>query len=96
MKTFEIYHYTYRDVCGDSYYGKESKCRTMGFVTDTEENVKSLVDKLNLNNHSFYGKDEPEDEYDDDFCDQDYISYRELEISSIKEIERKYIHTTTV
>ena len=32
MKTWEIYHFTYGDVCDDSYYGKEGKHRTIGFV----------------------------------------------------------------
>jgi len=91
MKTWEIYRYTYRDVCGDSYFGKESRHRTIGFVTDTEDNVKSLVDKLNINNHSYYAKNEPEYEYDEDYLDEDYISYRELKISTLEEIESKYI-----
>ena len=90
MKTWEIYRYTYGDVCGDSYYGKSSKYETIGFVTDTEENVKSLVEKLNQKNRSYYAKDEPEDEWDDDFLDEDYISYIEFHTTTIKEIESRY------
>ena len=90
MKTWEIYRYTYGDVCGDSYYGKSSKHETIGFVTDTEENVKSLVEKLNQKNRSYYAKDEPEDEWDDDFLDEDYISYIEFQTTTIKEIESRH------
>lgn len=90
MKTWEIYRYTYGNVCGDSYYGKSSKRETIGFVTDTEENVKSLVEKLNQKNRSYYAKDEPEDEWDDDFLDEDYISYIEFHTTTIKEIESRY------
>ena len=91
MKTWEIYHYTYGDVCNDSWYGKERKHRTIGFVIDTEDNVKSLVDKLNVSNHSYYAKDEPEDEWDNDFYDENYISYTELKIDTLEEIEKRYI-----
>ena len=90
MKTWEIYHYTYGDVCSDPYYGKYGKYETIGFVTDTEENIRSLVEKLNKNNHSYYAKDEPEDECDKDFFDEDYISYNEFQTTTIKEIENKY------
>lgn len=90
MKTWEIYHYTFGDVCGDCYYGKSSKYKTIGFVTDTEENVKSLVEKLNQKNCSYYEKDEPEDEWDYDFLDEDYISYIEFHTTTIKEIESRY------
>lgn len=91
MKTWEIFHYTYGDTCGDSWYGKEGKHNTLGFVTDTEKNVKSLVEKLNQKNHSYYAKNEPEDEWDNDFCDEDYISYTELKIDTLEEIEKRYI-----
>lgn len=90
MKTWEIYHYNYGDVCSDSYFGKTSRCITMGFVTDTEDNVKSLVNKLNLKNHSYYAQDEPENAYDEDYADEDYISYREVRISTLEKIENIY------
>ena len=91
MKTWEIFHYTYGDICGDSWYGKRGSHRTIGFITDTEDNIKTLVNKLNENNRSYYAKNEPEDEFDNDYCDEDYISYAELRVSTVKEIESKYI-----
>ena len=91
MKTWEIYHYIYGDVCGDSYYGKSSERKTIGFVTDKEENIKSLVKKLNQKNHSYYAKAEPEDEWDADFLDEDYISYIEFKTNTLAEIESKYL-----
>lgn len=89
MKTWEIYHYIYRDVCGDSYYGKQSKYKTIGFVTDSEDNVKALVDRLNAINHSYYER-EPYDECDENYEDEDYIAYKELKISTIEEIENRF------
>ena len=91
MKTWEIYHYTYGDVCGDSWYEKESKFVTIGFVTDTEDNVKSLVERLNEKNRSYYAKDCLEDEWDCDYEDEDYISYKELKVNTLDEIEKMYI-----
>ena len=91
MKTWEIYRYTYKDVCSDSWFVKEGRYRTIGFVTDTEDNVKSLVDKLNVSNKSYYGKEKPEDEFDRDYCDKDYISYAELKINTLEEIEKNFI-----
>lgn len=90
MKTWEIYRYIYEDVCGDSYYGKQSKHKSIGFVTDTEDNIKVLVNKLNERNHSYYAKSEPEDEWDDDYVDEDYISYREIKIETLEQIESRY------
>lgn len=87
MKIWEIFHYTYGDVCNDYWYGKEGKCETIGFIIDTEDNIKSLVDKLNANNHSFYAKDAPEDDQDPD---ENYISYIEIKIETIEEIENRY------
>lgn len=90
MKMWRIFHYTYGD--DSDCYGKESKCTIIGFVMDTEDNVKSLVNKLNERNHSYYRKDKPENEYDYNFMDEDYISYAELKISTLEEIENlKYI-----
>lgn len=91
MKIWEIYHYTYGDICNDSYYGKTIKHETIGFVTDTEDNIKSLVNKLNEYNHSYYADAEPEDEWDTDFLDENYISYRELKIETLEVIEKRYI-----
>ena len=85
MKIYEIYHYTYKDVCGDSYYGKQGKCRTIGFVQDSEERVKASVDRLNEINHSYHER-EPYDEWDEDYEDEDYIAYKEIKISSIEEL----------
>lgn len=90
MKTWEIFHYTYGDICGDSYYGKRNSYRTIGFITDTEDNIKSLINKLNEYNHSYYAKNEPEDEWDKDFVDEDYISYKEVKIETLEEIENRF------
>ncbi len=89
MKTWEIYRHIYGDVCSDSYFRKESKHITIGFATDTEDNIKSLVNKLNKYNHSYYMKDEPENEWDENYVDEDYISYKELKIETLEEIENR-------
>ena len=91
MKTWGIYNYIYENVCSDSFFGKERRYRTIGFVTDTEDNVKSLVDKLNVKNKSYYGKEKPEDEFDRDYCDENYITYVELKIDTLEEIEKNFI-----
>lgn len=91
MKMWEIYHYIYENVCSDSYFGKRGNYITIGFLTDTEDNVKALVDKLNKNNHSYHAKSEPEDVYDEDYDNEDYIDYRELKFSTIEEIEKRCI-----
>lgn len=91
MKTWEIYHYIYGDICDDSWYGKDCKHITLGFVVDTEDNVRLLVDKINSNRRSYYAKDEPEDELDRNYEDEDYISYKELETTTLDAIERRYI-----
>jgi hypothetical protein len=81
MRTFEIYNYIYENVCDDSWYGKESKEFTIGFVMDTEENVKSLVDEINEKRGSVYSH-EPESEWDDDCDNENYIAYREVMIDT--------------
>lgn len=80
-KTFEIYNFIYEDVCSDSWYGKDGTYHTIGFVMDTEENVKSLVDEINAKRGSRYPH-EPEDEWDRDFDDANYIAYREVKTDS--------------
>ena len=90
MKIWEIYHYTYGNIVDDTYFGKKSSFRTIGFVTDTEDNIKSLINKLNEYNHSYYAKNEPKDEYDEDFVDEDYISYKEVKIETLEEIENRF------
>lgn len=90
MKMWSIFHYTYGDDAEG--YGKECKTKIIGFIMETENNIKSLVDKLNERNHSYYRKDKPEDEYDFNFMDEDYISYEELKFNTLEEIENlKYI-----
>lgn len=89
MKTWEIYRHTYGDVCGDSWYGKESRNYTLGYVTDTEDNVKALVEKLNEKNCSYYAKNEPEDDWDESYDDEDYIAYTELKAFTCDELEQK-------
>ena len=92
MKTYEIYNYIYGDVCGDTWYGKDSKCIHIGFVTDTEENVKSLVDEINDKRwKTCYPKNEPEDEWDRDYDDANYIAYREVRISTFDEVKSHYL-----
>lgn len=79
---FEIIHVTYGDVCGDSYYGKERKKNSYGYIYAEESEVKQLVDELNKANNSYYAKDEPEDEYDYDYCDEDYFHYEEIKFET--------------
>lgn len=74
-KTYEIYHYKYSE---DSHHRKEVKCETVGYVVDTEENVRTLVEKLNIKNNSQYSTSY-----------SDYYAFIELEISSIEELEMK-------
>ena len=81
---YEVYHYIYGDICPDSYYGKEAKRVTIGIFCDTERRIKSFVDKLNEENHSYYAREMPEDEYDCDFVDEDYYSYCEIKPTSVK------------
>ena len=89
MKIWEIFHYSYKHVCDDKYYGKQNTHKTIGFVNASEDNVKSLVDRLNAINHSYY-KREPCDKWDDTYDNEDYIAYKELHISTIEEIEHKF------
>ena len=91
MKVWEIYNYIYGDVCSDTWFGKESKHYTIGFVIDTEENVKSLVEELNANRNSYYSKREPADEWDTDFEDANYIAYTEVKFSTYNEIRNNYL-----
>ena len=90
MKTWEIYRYIYGNAYEDPYCEKSSKHEIIGFVTDTEENVKSLVERLNQKNNSYYAKDEPEDEWDVDYLDENYITYVEFHTTTVKEIESRY------
>lgn len=83
---YEIYNFVYEDVCDDSWYGKDGKEYSIGFVSDTEENVKALVDEINANRGSFYPH-EPEDEYDHDFDDANYIAYRKVFAVSFDKIK---------
>ena len=85
---YEVYHYIYGDICPDSYYGKEAKRVTIGIFCDTERRIKSFVDKLNEENHSYYAREMPEDEYDCDFVDEDYYS---LPSKKQKEKKQDYI-----
>lgn len=82
MKTYEIYHYIYEDINNDPYYGKGSTRKIIGYVIDTEENVKRLVEKLNDRNHSYYSEDGE---------DENYIFYREIAttITTIEEIDKR-------
>lgn len=89
MKIYEIYNYIYRDICDDPYYGKQGECKTIGFVQDSEDTVKALVDRLNKINHSYYTR-EQEDEWDEDYEDENYIAYKELKISTIEEIDNRF------
>ena len=76
-KLFVVIHYTYGDLCGDSYYGKTSKHLSEDLVLGTEDNVSKAVDILNKQNHSYWASQEPEDAYDVDWCDEDYFYYTE-------------------
>lgn len=91
---YEIYRYIYANRCDDSYYGKQTTKRIIGYVSDTEENVKNLVDKLNQLNHSYHAlklsAQEMEDYCGDDYMDEDYISYKEVKISTMEDIENRY------
>lgn len=82
MKLYEVYHYTYGDVCNDPYFGKIRKHNTIGIFCDTEKNIKAFVDELNSSNHSYYAKKNPKDECDED---EDYFSYFEVKPVSVNE-----------
>jgi len=86
MKNWIVYHYTYKDVCGDSWYGKESKIEHIAVVNAKEEDVKQFIAELNQENNSYYSKSEPEDEYDNDFVDEDYYGYKELEVITLDQL----------
>lgn len=91
MEMWEIYNYTYGDVCSDSWFGKEGKHYHIGFINGTEDDVKSLVAELNANRNSYWPKREPEDDYDYDFEDANYIAYSKVKISSLDEIKNHYM-----
>lgn len=92
MKTWEIYRYTYGDVCSDPWFGKASESTHIGFVIDTEENVKAAVSRLNEKYHSHFPLNEPSDEFDDDYLDANYIAYKEVKTTTLTEIEnREYL-----
>ena len=86
---YEIYNFVYEDVCSDSWYGKDGKEYHIGFVSDTEENVKALVDEINANRGSIYPHD-PEDEYDYDCDDANYIAYHKVFVSSFDKIKENW------
>lgn len=90
---FAIIHYTYSDVCGDDYYGKEGRCVSSDLVFSTEQQVKKAVSLLNKLNRSYYCH-EPEDEFDRDCMDEDYFYYKKVEpttpITVIKHRTYKY------
>lgn len=68
-KLFEVFHRAY----GDS--------SIIGIFTDTEDNIKSFVDKLNNDNKWYYQADE--DENDSDI--ENYFSYYEIKPVSVEE-----------
>ena len=86
MNTFEIYNYIYEDVCGDSWYGKSGTFYHIGFVMDTEENVKALVNEINAKRGSRYPH-KPESEWDRDCDDANYVAYRVVRTASFDEIK---------
>ena len=77
---YEVYHYVYGYLCTDLFSGKESRTTTIGFFTDTEENIKAFVEKMNADNHCSV-----KEEYYEDFLDENYFSYREIKPVSVKE-----------
>lgn len=89
MSTYVIKHVVYGDICGDSYYGKDYKtsvCYTVACDLDT---IKDIVNKLNKLNKSYYGKDEPEDEFDRDYVDEDYFTFEEVAVDTPDEVIAK-------
>ena len=78
QNAYQIYHRKYGDICGDSWYGKHATITNLAIVYGEESEVKDIVDDLNKANNSYYAEEEPVDEYDDDFCDEDYYSYEEV------------------
>ena len=90
MSTYEIYHYIYGDVCDDAYYGKSSVCHHIGFVVATEDEVKSLVNEINAKRRCIFPKSKPSYEFDRDYNDADYITYRIVKISTFDEIRNHY------
>lgn len=89
-EAYEILRVTYGDVCGDPYYGKERNNDSYGIVCAEKNEVEAFVEELNELNHSYYGKDEPEDEWDDDYVDQDYYIYKRVEYLTIEDIKKKH------
>lgn len=82
---FAIIHYTYSDVCGDDYYGKEGRCRSADLVFSTEEQVEKAVSLLNKLNRSYY-ETEPLDEFDRSWMDEDYFYYKKVEPTTPMEV----------
>jgi hypothetical protein len=93
MKTYEIYnsvsYYDYSD-WGKRVYKTES----IGFITATEDDVKSLVDEINIQRNSLYPKymsgTDPMEEDDSYLFNFDYILYREIKSSTIDEIKNNF------
>ena len=85
-KTYDIYHYTYENVCLDDYFGKDSKTESLGYVSCTEQDVKAIVDALNEMNHSYYASEpDPDFLYDKSYLDEDYYAYEEVVAQSFKD-----------
>ena len=89
-EAYEILHITYGDMCGDPYYGKERNSDSYGIVCAEESEIEAFVEELNKLNHSYYGKDEPEDEWDEDYVDQDYYMYKRVEYLTIDDVKKKH------
>ena len=85
-KYFEIIHYEYGDVCSDMYYGKKGEIISDDIVFDTEKAVIDAVKRINEKNRSVFPRDEPVDEYDDDWMDCNYFYYIEVKPMSLEEV----------
>lgn len=85
---FAIVHYTYSDVCGDDYYGKEGRCISSDLVFCTERQVEKAVSLLNKLNNSYRSR-EPMDECDIDCVDEDYFYYKKVEPTTPMEVIKR-------
>lgn len=94
-KIFEIYNHLYDCNFNLGYFYKRVHKVTVGYVYDTEENVKALVKQLN-EMRGFLTKypDETSKWHDlspNQKPDEDYIDYREIKISDFDTIRSFYV-----
>ena len=81
-KMYKIIHLEYGDVCGDSYYGKETRINSTYVVFAEEAEVVKLIEDLNKKNHSSFPATDEEIkelkkrvENEQDEFEKDYLQY---------------------